>query len=384
MALTHLSIPTELVDQIVSEVVASGRRDDVDTVTFALYKEDHLVFLRHIISLYSWLAPFVHEVTLKFTKWADGKAQIPGQYLMPVLDALPQLAPQLQTVIFDEAHSDAWSCRAMSRYLRSLPPVATLKLQHCRLRIMDIKMFLRGFPNLQHLDITGSLLSGDSKLALTAADVSSLSSLRLKVWGTNSSTGSLSLPPKVIKLLTSSIVMNGVSCLSLGTQTTSGDVWDGVLGALLRAAGPSLKCLKWVDEIPSITLETYLQEGAIDLSSNVRLHTLVIANMTSSYRTVDGTQLARVLNKAERDAALQSYAALLSQPRFHSLAEIYFVIGWVRIRGRPPTAVEQINEAVRNVFATFVVKGVVVKAVVQKIARVISDEWEQETIAEGK
>lgn len=87
------------------------------------------------------------------------------------------------------------------------------------------------------------------------------------------------------------------------------------------------------------------------------------------------------ISQAGQDQAFSSYATLLSQPRFRSLAELYF------IRGEPSeedVSLQERNEAVQRIFAVLVSRGVGVKVVGDEVAREVADRWEQETIAEDK
>lgn len=213
-------------------------------VTFLLYKEDGLVCFRHVISQYPWLASFIREANLVFKRWSEGEKQNPGEYLLPVLEELARLAPQLHTLIFDNAHCrQGWTSRTLSRHLQALPPIATVQFDYCTFRLTDIKMIMRSFPKAQHLHLSSSMVSGDSKTGLSPADVPTLSSLRLRLWGSHRSNASHGLPPAVVKLLTSSVVANGVPCVSLDLPVMSwaAGEWRGVLENLARALGPSLK-----------------------------------------------------------------------------------------------------------------------------------------------
>ncbi|TCD65065.1 hypothetical protein EIP91_003303 [Steccherinum ochraceum] len=417
--LSRLSIPTELIDKIVAEVITYGRRKDVTTcallckqwhevtlrqtfrcVTFLLYKEDGLIAFRQLIERNTWLAPSIRSATLKFKRWSEGMKQNPGEFLMPVLDALSTLAPQLQTLIFDDAHCrQGWVCRVLSRHLQPLRSVSTLKFRICTLRMSDIKMFLRAMPNMQHLDLSSSILSGDSKVGLSPADVPALKSLRLSLSRVSRKEASRKLLPAVVKLLTTSVAVRGISCLSLDTPVSgrAEEGWSGVVGDLIRTLGPSLKYLRWYGDSWT-DLETEFGVSTIDLTANVHLHTLVLPSPTRTARNVADSQLSRVLNTIIPGALrrimlchsfvletefLHSYASLLSRPRFQSLTDIYFVQEdeWLAlIENR---SIGQDEQNVQTAFAEFIARGVVVRVLEHDDGRVVADRWEKETIVES-
>ncbi|TCD65060.1 hypothetical protein EIP91_003298 [Steccherinum ochraceum] len=399
-------IPTELIDQIVLDLIAHGQRNDVKTcallckqwhdvtlrhtfrrVTFLLYKENNLAFFQRIISLYPWLASHVREVTLRFkpilSTSLPGSHQLSGGQLLSVLDALPQLAPQLQVLIFNNVHCrKGWGYRTLFRRLQSLPPISTLKCQECTLRITDIKMLLRAFPNIRHLDITSTVITGDLKLALTPPDVPTLSFLRLNLRDVErlSTYDRKHLVPAVFKLFSSTVAINGISRLTLDLE-----MYQDTLG-------------KWSGVMALFVVEP-VSSDAIDLSANVELHTVVFLSYLDRCSTVDGTEFARVLNtirpgklrrlmaylpesenNADPDEAIPSYAALLSQSRFESLTEICLLYGgswWRNSRDRFKRI-----EDVKSIFVASLPSHVSIEIMHELDYDRVVNRWEQETIAE--
>ncbi|TCD65066.1 hypothetical protein EIP91_003304 [Steccherinum ochraceum] len=412
-----LQLPTELVDQIISYVITQGERKDLKTcasvckqwhavslrylfrcVTFALYKEECLVFFRHLIELYPWLSSYIQQAKLAFkSRWGDVKYNTRDS-LIEVLDALPQLAPQLQTLIFVDARCPhSWECRVLSRHLPSIAHITTLRLQSCVVRMSDIKMFLRGLPDLKHFEVSAtSVLSGDSKAVLTSANAPKLLSLRINLQSTNKSATVQNPASKLLGLLTSSLAMNGVPALSLAADSGAVDMdeWPVIVKNLLRTLGPSLKYMRWSGDSDGLLLAG----NKFDLSSNPQLHTLVISCTdcdlifgvdTAQIMSIQSETLRRIMlpfgpygANSQRDTVLAAYALLLAQKRFQGVTEIYLVRAryWLAKRTR---SLEQCNEAARDIFEAFLARGVSVNVVEEQEAQLVADQWEQDTIAEA-
>lgn len=261
----HLNLSTELIDQIVSDVFSYGKRDYMDTcallckqwhavtlrytfrrVSFILYDESDLILFRRIIDLYPWLPPFVHEATLKFRSWEGEGFRSDSACLGPVLDALPQLVPHLQALIFDGAHGrHHWNCNSLSPHLRGLSSLHSLKFRFCSLRLMDFKMFLRAFPNLRQLHASATLLSGDSTVGITPDEMPTLSCLRLTFKVSSKTFAARMIPRKFYKFVTDSLAVNGISCLSINAHVDANGAIDDAVGELIRTLGPSVRYLRW-------------------------------------------------------------------------------------------------------------------------------------------
>ncbi|TCD65063.1 hypothetical protein EIP91_003301 [Steccherinum ochraceum] len=416
----HLTIPTELVHQIVSDVFSLKKRDYMNTcallckqwhevtlkytvrrVGFVLYDEDDLNFFRRVIELRPWLAPFVREAVFKFEREADDERWKNSAHLVLVLHALPALAPQLQALIFDGAHCRYhWSCNSVVPHLRALTSLTSLKFQSCSLRLTDLKMFLRTFPNLRHFDVSATVLTGDSKVPVTLDEMPTLSSLRLILKDPSSMQTVPTVPFKIFQFVTGSLAVKGVSCLSLHAHLDqNGGIMDGVVGHIISKLGPSMKYFRWLGAAPDdwpIKLEFTFRRSGIDFSSNTQLRTVVIAGLNEAYDTVGGTHLARALNsirpgllrrlmlwlptlnEPKQNEVLPSYATLLSQPRFQSLVKVYFIRAGYQ--SDPP--LQRRNETVQQIFAEVVSRGVEVRVVEQHDAQEVGDQWELETVAE--
>ncbi|TCD60827.1 hypothetical protein EIP91_009430 [Steccherinum ochraceum] len=414
-----LHLPTELVDQIISDVATQGGHKDVKTcasvckqwhavclrylfrrVTFALEKEECLIFFRQLIELYPWLPSCIQQAKLAFKPgWDDAKHNTRDS-LIATLDTLPQLAPQLQTLIFVNGRCPySWECRALSRRLPSIAHITTLRLQSCVVRMTDIKMFLRGFPNLKHLEVSAtSVLSGDSKVSLASANVPRLISLRINLHSTNKAATVQNPAAKLLSLLMSSLAANGVPALSLAVAMTAiaMEEWPNLVKNLLRTIGPSLKYLRWYWEPDPVWYRLLLSVNNVDLSSNVRLHTLVIccthrepflSTGTASVDSIQPGALRRIMlpfphgSDNKQDEVLSGFALQLSQNRFHNVTEIYFgrASNWSK---RSTRSMEQCGEAVRKFFGVLLARGVSVNVVEEEEARSIADQWEQDTVAE--
>ncbi|TCD65059.1 hypothetical protein EIP91_003297 [Steccherinum ochraceum] len=246
---------------------------------------------------------------------------------------------------------------------------------------MDVKMFLRAFPNLRQLHVSATLLSGDSTVGITPDEMPTLSCLHLTLKESSKAIEARVIPRYFYKFVTDSLAVNGISCLSLDARVLANGTMD---------------CA--VENLP-LKLESNFLRSQIDLSTNTQLHTVVISGLSEAYDTLDGTQLARALSsiqpgllrrlmlrtptisEAGQDKAFPSYATLLSQPRFRSLVELYF------IRDKPfeeDVPIQERNKIVQRIFAGLVSRGVGVKVVGDEVAREVADRWEQETVAEDK
>lgn len=79
-----------------------------------------------------------------------------------------------------------------------------------------------------------------------------------------------------------------------------------------------------------------------------------------------------------QDEALPSYVDTLSHSRFRSLTQLYFVT-----RKQEEDVIQSCEEAVKQIFASLVTRGVEVKVMEEQDAERVADQWERETMREG-